>query len=184
MPLGHLFEGVAVGGPGRRPERLDEQLARLERRREVRDEEFFRRDGAAGARDNRAAEDRQRERKLRRSVGVRDRAADGSTVARDEMADVRQAVGEEWDLEQSPVRLADERPHAPRAVLARDLAERQPVHVHDHGRAGEPHVEHRHEALPACEHFRLAPMLGEHRDRLLDRLGPLVEERDRFHRVT
>ncbi len=115
---------------------------------------------------------------------MRYRAADCAPVARDEVADVRQALGEERDLEQPPVGLADERAHAPQSVFPRDLAERQPVHVHEHGRPRKPHVQHRDEALPAGEHLRLVAVLGEERNRLIDRAGPLVAERDGLHRVT
>ena len=181
MPLGCLLEGVAVLGPTRGPDGLDEQLVRLERGREVGDEELLRRNCAAGARHHRTAQDGERERQLGGGVGVRDRAADRAPVARDEVADVRQALGEERDLEQPPVGLADERAYAPRPVFPRDLAERQPVHVHEHGRPGKPHIQHRDEALPAREHLRL---VAELRNRLIDRAGPLVAERDGLHRVT
>ena len=113
MPLSHLLEGVAAAGLRYGPECFDEQLSRLQRRREVRDEEVASRDRAAGARHDRAAERGERERQLGGGVGVCHRAADGPAVARDEVADVRQALGEEGDLEQTPVGLSNERADTP-----------------------------------------------------------------------
>ena len=89
MPLSNLLEGVAAAGLRYRPDCFDEQLSRLQRGREVRDEEVLSRDRAAGARHDRATERRERERQLGGGVGVCNRAADGPAVARGEVADMR-----------------------------------------------------------------------------------------------
>ena len=57
------------------------------------------------------------------------------------------------------------------------------IDVYHDRRTEQTHVEDRHEALPAGEHLRLVPVLGQQSHGLLDRLGPLVPERDRLHRV-
>src|SRR5437764_14249606 len=84
-----LLEGDAVAG---RPGRRDQQLVRLERSRELRDEEVVRREVASLRRPYGAAEDEEAERKLRTRIRVRNRAADRPAVPRHEVADVRQRL--------------------------------------------------------------------------------------------
>ena len=81
---------------GRRPNRLrkahlDEQLARLQRRREHRDEELVRGDPAA-VRHELGPERERAHRQLRRRVGVRERAADGAAAARRGVTDMTERV--------------------------------------------------------------------------------------------
>ena len=49
-------------------------------------------------------------------------------------------------------------------------------------RPGEPHVEHRHQRLPAGDDARLVAVLGERRERLVKRLGAEVVEAGGLHR--
>ena len=80
-----------------RPGRLDDELARRERRQVVGDEEVGGRDLPSPARaldDDRAAERGEAERELGRAVGVRDAASDRAAVARHEVADVGQRLAQ------------------------------------------------------------------------------------------
>src|SRR5207244_4882666 len=53
--------------------------------------------------------------------------------------------------------------------------------VDEDGRAGETHVQHRHEALASGEHLGLVAVLAQERARLLDGLRPLVAESHGLH---
>ena len=95
-PLRQLLERVARAGWRGGPDRVDDELVRLERREEVRDEELVRRDRSLSPRrrrDDGSAQDGQRERQLRSGIRVGDRAADRAAVAGREVADVRKRLG-------------------------------------------------------------------------------------------
>src|SRR5690606_10037234 len=55
--------------------------------------------------------------------------------------------------------------------------------VDDDAGLGQPHVEQRHEALAAGQQLGLVAVLGEQRQRLVDRRGPAVGEGCRLHRA-
>src|SRR4051794_25048318 len=177
--LRELLEGEAPTVAENRPDGLDDELAGRERRREVQDEEVVRSDLAAAARrlrDDVAAEHEQAERQLRGRVRMHDRAGDGAAVPGNGVADVRECLGDERQARGlgRPFELAlpHESAEAESPVVALDAVEtRHTVQVDEDGRAEEPHVQHGHEALPAGERFRLVAVLGEGRERLVERRG-------------
>ena len=144
-PLRQLLERVARAGWRGGPDRVDDELVRLERREEVRDEELVRRDrslSSRGRRDDGSTQDGQRERKLRSGIRMGDRAADRAAVAGCKVADVRERLGHErqavaHELRGVDRRLAGQRADPDAAVLRPDRVEaRDPVQVDEDGRAG------------------------------------------------
>ena len=117
---------------------------------------------ASRHRDRGASGRDERKRELGGCVGVCDRAAHRSPVAGDGVADVGEA-----GCEQSEARaLADRpggrarRPGEPPFVA--NVVEPATIHVDEKGRTENPHVQRRHEALPAGEHLRFVA-LGQQR---------------------
>src|SRR5712671_1717943 len=55
------------------------------------------------------------------------------------------------------------------------------IDVYHDRRTEQPHVEDGHEALSAGQHLRLVPVLGQQSHSFVDRLRPLVPERNRLH---
>ena len=114
------------------------------------------------------------ERQLRGRVGVGDRAADGAAVARREVPDEREGLRDE---RQAGARVAeassaDWRTIAPTRTAPPSTAIRSRPATRFRStsarRPREPHVEQRHEALPAGERLRVLAVLGEQRERLVD----------------
>ena len=103
-------------------------------------------------------------------------AADRATVADLRMARVLEAlaepaVGLRIALHRGGAREGAEPPGL------HGVEPRQPVDVDDECRAGDPEVQHRHEALAAREDGRLVAALGQQRERLLQRRRRLILER-------
>ena len=173
------------GRAGRRREaHLDEQLARLERGREHRDEELLGRDRPP-ARDELRAERERADRQLGGRVGVDERAADRPAAARRRVADVtraRRAAAGTRPAQCSRSHCGSSRRRRARrprrgSPPAPELAPRS---TSADGRR-EPEVQHRDEALPAGERLRVL-VRGQERERLVERRRPVVLERRRLHR--
>ena len=178
--LRELLEREALAVGELRPDGLDEELVRRERRRVRAEEELVRGDLAAAThRDARPPSRRQATSASGSSAAASACATephDGAAVPRHRVPDVGEARPRAagWCV-QPRVGLADGRADAERAVLARDAVEPgDAVDVDEQRRAQQPHVERGHEALAAGEHLRLVAVLGERRERLVERLRPHV----------
>ena len=164
--------GEPAAGPGRppviRPARLDHELRRLERRREVRDEEVLGGDlprPRRGRGDHGTAGSNEGERQLRARVGVGERPRDRSAVARDDVADVREAAvaerGSSGERGLPDERATREQPSS-RAIVVKFV---NTIDVYQDRRTGQAHVEERDEALPAGEHLCVVAVLGQQVER-------------------
>ena len=118
---------------------------------------------------------------------MRQRAADRAAVARLEMPDPRQRTRQQRrDAAQlGPAHQLVLRHRRADLELVTDELDRLeilvPADIDQHTWLHEPQVHHRHQRLPAGQHARVLTVLGQHRHRLLDRLGPHVVELSRLH---
>ena len=126
-------------------------------------------------------------RQLGGRIGVRKAAADGAAIANRRMRDVRHrfsderhALGHEPAALNGALACHATDPHIARVVLY--IAELgKAVQIHQHRWRGEPEVHRRNEALPAGQRLRIAAVLGEQRQRFVERLRTKVFERCWFH---
>ncbi len=159
-----------------RPDRLHDELVGLERGREVRDEEVV---GARSSRLVVTTEPPSTSRQSGSSAAASAWAIEPPTVPRLRVT--------KWPTRGSASAASGTPARSPWRTVAPTRRAVDPVEpgdavdVDEHGRADEPHVQQRHEALPAGEHLRLVAVLGQQRDRLLDGLGTLVAERRGLH---
>ena len=126
-------------------------------------------------------------RHLAGGVGMGDRAHGGAAVADGGVRDVAQRLAQEGVRRERPrVPLEPGVPHErtdPHRVVG-DVDGIQPgdaVDVDEVAGAGQAHVEHGDQALPAGEHLAVGAGLGQHGHGLVDGLGCVVHERSGFH---
>jgi hypothetical protein len=67
-------------------------------------------------------------------------------------------------------------------ALAHIIKRIDAIDVDQAGRTREPKIHRRHEALSASEDLSFLTMRGEEIERIVDRAGCKISERDRFHR--
>ena len=181
--------GAGAGREAAEPHRLDELVVgqgRLERPLE----EVGRCDLASTLRpdglDDAAGEQEHRGH-LAGGVGVRDRADRGAAVADRRVGDVAQRLAQEGERGLGGVvalepRVPDECAHPhPRVGDVDGIQPGDAVDVDEVAGAGQPHVEHGDQALPAGEHLAVVADLGQHGDGLVDGAGCVVHERCGLH---
>src|SRR5581483_6083032 len=187
-----LGEGPSLVLAQPREPHLDEELRRTEGGLEVRHEEVRRAHPALPGRARQthaAAEGGQRQRQLRRRIGVRDAPADGAAVADGAVPDVADGVNEERAVARHKrralrVALADERAEAElagRGILGDGGEAGDVVDVDDQLRPREPEVQERDEALAAREDLRVVSVRREEGERLCLRRRRAVLEARGLH---
>ena len=117
-------------------------------------------------------------------IGVGDRPADRATVADLEVADQRRGRGQERNVADLQLTLADHRSDhqtCPFTRSSRRSDATRPMSTRL-ANAGQPEVEHRDQALAAGEHLGVVAVFAEERDDLVDGRRSVVLERCRLQR--
>jgi hypothetical protein len=186
----HFVEAVAPAGLRARIVDAHQELVGAKRRLIEPAKEFLRSHAplAAGPAQHEARLERERAgRQLGGRIGERAAAAVGAAVSHREMRDMRQRERKQrrrpCDLfgikhRGVPRRGTNLYPLGMRRYFAQAG---NAVDVDEHRRREQPQVEHRHQALPACEHPRLGAVLSKQGDRFIQRLGARVAESRRLH---
>ena len=188
--------GLLEAGAGprrRRPERKarrDQAFLLGQRRRHRALEEIARGDGALAfgrARDHLRRERRRDQADLGGGIGMGEAAADGAAVARLDMADEAQRLGQQRQVAAQRrigqgIGLARAGPHGERSLACLDAAQLgRRVDVHQQRRPHQPHCHQRHQGLSAGDDLALAARARQQPARLVGACRARVVELRSLH---
>src|ERR1700730_6049684 len=193
VALGEYLEPPAAGGrKGWKAHRRD-HLVGAKPRDQAGDEEVPRLDHALAGTTfdpDLRVEERGDQRQLRGGVGVGKAAPDRAALADGIVTDGRGCGRQGWTcarhlrIDRQPM-MACQAADFDRAGSTPDKIEFEKiVDVDQMTGAGEPQIQHRSETLAAGEQFRVAPQAAQGRERIGNRLRPMIVEWRWLHRVT